>query len=191
MKKWVLVFVMIIVVSVSYPSRLPATAYVGLYADGERSSWCVNGEVPYTVELWVWVLPGGRGMICVEYGLSYPENVITGTYTMNPENVCSILPVIECGFPYEEDCFFECSWSWMWAMHQTIFVTDSNETMIEIIPNEYTGFLRVNNCDEGYPPEPVIKFTNLYINYEPDRPECLGTAADESSWGAIKSLYRQ
>ena len=54
-------------------------------------------------------------------------------------------------------------------------------------PHPDTGEMAVANCLEGYPKEPAYAYTNVYVNYPPDSPECAGVGTSSSSWGAIKA----
>jgi hypothetical protein len=188
-KKMVLLLISILIVPILSHALLPTTAHIGLFADEEHSNWCVSGEVIFEVEMWVWLRPSERGMICVDFLISYPTNVVQSRMILNI-NRCSILPVVECGYGYGAICYFECKRDWVWIARQTLYVERPNETIVEIIPRYEGGVIKVLSCDEGHPVEPVIKLTNLYINYDPEGPECLGTSTNNSSWGAIKSLYR-
>jgi len=167
--------------------------YIGLFAGEHHGPWCVEGEGFYPVEMWIWCLPSFNGQICSEFAISYPPNVIKSTFAANVAILAVTLPgCIMC-----EDnickfccCYNSCQMDWHWMCHQLLYVTDQTPSYCEIIPNPDVGAYHFANCDDGYPFEPCIKYTNLYFNYSPGDPECSVTAVEVTSWGAIKSLFR-
>jgi hypothetical protein len=165
----------------------PSLGYIGLFADSEHSYWCVNGVGFYPVEMWIWTLPGQNGMICVEFEIGYAANVIPSTITPGFDDVTLAIGDLDEGL---SACLMECQWDWFWFYHQTLYVTDDMPTYCEVLPHPDIGVYQFANCLPGFPVEPCIKFTNLYINYQPTDPECLGTAVESSSWGAIKSIFK-
>lgn len=191
MKKLLFLVVVLTLVATAVSAQ-PPVPYIGLFTDEFHSVWCASNPAPfYPVEMWVWCLPSERGMICAEFDISYPVNVIQSTVTLNPE-----LGIIIPDPPYPEAfilCFVDCKWDWAWLFHQTLYVVDQTPTYIEIIkhPDPDIEHIRFANCEPGFPVEPCIKYTNMYLNYEPPDPECLGTATQDASWGAIKSMISE
>jgi len=161
--------------------------YIGLYADGDHTTWCASGVGFYPVDMWVWNLPGPLGQICAEFMVSYPPNVITSTITWNDPIISVTLGDLSSGLSV---CYISCYWDWNWTAHQLLYVTDPTPTYCEIVPHPEVGVYQFANCEPGYPTEPTTKLTNLFLNYGPGDPECEGTAVEETSWGAIKSLYK-
>ncbi len=169
-------------------AQLPPVGYIGLYTDEFHDTWCANGVGLYPVNMWVWCLPSERGMMCAEFAISYPINVIRSTVVWNPE-----IPIIvdppdpSVGVSI---CFLNCKWDWTFWFYQQLWVVDPTPVHAEIIKHTdpYVLDIQFANCDPGYPVEPVRKYTNLYINYDPGSSECSGTAVESRSWGAIKRL---
>ncbi len=188
MRNGFLLFLAVSLIAAAAGAQLPHVGYIGLFTDDDHQSWCANGVGFYQVNMWVWCLPSERGMICAEFAISYPPNVIQSTLTWNPE----IQWVIDPPSPYEgiSVCLPECKCDWFWLFYQQLWVIDAAPVYVEIIkhPDSYVENIQFANCEPGFPFEPVIKYTNLYINYDPAGPECSGTAAESASWGAIKSL---
>lgn len=186
------VFVLtLIVLSTTVHSQLPATGYIGLFTEESHSTWCVTGEGFYPVEMWIWCLPSEHGMICAEFKINYPLNIIQSTMTPHPDII-----MVTC-FPscIPEDglsaCKNSCQWDWNWFYRQLLYVTDPTQTAVEVVEFPDVGAIQFATCEEGYPVEPCIVYSNLYLNYESNAPECSGTAIKESSWGAIKSLCKE
>jgi hypothetical protein len=166
--------------------------YIGLFADEDRTQWCATGEPMYPVEVWVLCAPSYLGQICVEFGIRYPSNVTRSTATFNAPLLSPLYNLYcEDDICYMSVCYVACQWDWHWIFHQSLYVMNSDKTYLEIIPHPYAGAYHFANCEPGYPIEPCTKLANLYINYTESEPECIGMAADNASWGSIKSLFQQ
>jgi hypothetical protein len=185
MKKGVLLVVALLLLAA--PLNAQMSKYIGLYIDELHDMWCATGVGFYPVEMWIWCLPNDLGQICAEFAVAYPPNVIQSTVTQNTAIISVTLGDLPSGMSV---CYIACQWDWHWNFHQTCYVTDPTPTHIEIIPHPDAGVYQFATCEAGYPTRPCVKLTNLYVNYPLDSPECLGTATEEKSWGAIKSLYR-
>ncbi len=172
----------VLLVSLGVNAQGPPVGYIGLFTDDMRSSWCAQGEGFYPVEMWIWCLPGALGMICYEMGLNFPSNVIESTATSND----ALSPCVGC--TRWSLCFMMCQLDWVWIWHQTLWVTDSEPSIVEITGHPQSGMHRFYNCEPGYPAEPCIIYTSLFINYDPSDPECMATSSEKRSWGAIKSI---
>jgi hypothetical protein len=160
--------------------------YIGLFADELHSSWCATGVGFYAVEMWIWCVPNVvEGTICSEFRVCYPANVIQSTVTWNDAIISVSLGDLPSGLSV---CYIMCQWDWYWIAHQALWVTDPTMTIVYICVHPDTGEYSFANCTPGYPMEPCIIYTNLYLNYGPAEPECLGTATQSASWGAIKSM---
>ena len=182
MKKAILLSVALLLVAGAANAQ-----YIGLYVDSDRSAWCATGVGFYPVEMWVWCLPGPQGTICSEFMVGYPMNVIQSVVTWNDPIISVALGDLPSGLSI---CYIVCQYDWHWPAHQALYVTDPTQTLIEILPHPDAGAYQFANCEPGYPLEPATKLTNLYLNYGPADEECMGTAVEETSWGAIKSLYK-
>lgn len=194
MRYWIIPFILSILTLTSLPCHADAPiGYIGLFADYEYSTWCVAGEGYYFFEMWVWCLPSYDGQICAEFAISYPSNVIQSTITRNTPLLAVTLPdciMCEGNMCMVGCCYVSCQWDWHWIFHQQLYVTDQTPSYCEIVAHPYAGTYQLANCLPGYPVEPCIKYTNLFINYDFSDPECTVTSAAEASWGAIKSLLK-
>lgn len=189
MKRSLLLVVAVLFVSYAAFAQGPPVGYIGLYLDDTGSSWCATGAGFYQVEMWICCLPSENGQICAEFAMSYPANVIQSTVTTNSPIVSVELgSLAPTGL---STCFIVCQYGWFWSHHQTLWVTDPTQSVVQIIPHPEVGVYQFANCEPGYPTEPCIVLTNLYLNYESSAPECMGTATEESSWGAIKGLIEK
>jgi len=172
-------------------AQYPHHGYIGLFADDSHTLWCVEGMQYTQIELWVWCLPGDNGQKGVEFGVRYSSNVIQSTTTLNEGLWMGVAPFIECE---GDTCsvsgsYYDCQYDWHWVYRHTLFLTDASQGYCEIVPHPDTGEYRFWSCLEGYPEEPCVKYTNLYINYPSGSPECEGTEVETKTWGAIKQLY--
>lgn len=186
MKKLILISIALLLVSGAVSAQ--PVGYIGLFIDEDRTSSCVTGVGFYPVEIWISCLPNpATGMLCAEFMLTYPPNVIQSTSTTTPL-MCVTLGTIDTGM---SACLCECAWSWTWLFHQMLYVTDPTPTEINIVkhPDPYVQCVQFANCDAGYPLECVKVFTKFLINQEcpPENP--IGT--ERTSWGAIKGLYKK
>jgi hypothetical protein len=188
MKRWVPVFLLLVVLPVAAYAQLPPVGYMGLFTNSIHSWWCVDGAGFYSAEMWVWCLPGDGGMICVEFALGYPGNVIQSTITLSPLIFPPEVFDPEIGVTL---CYSTCQVAWTWIFHQTLWVTTAEQTHVALVKhtNPLIEDIQIATCEAGYPVEPVRKFSDFYINYPPE--ECPGNAVESESWGAIKSLMAE
>lgn len=166
----------------------PPIGYIGLFTDESHDVWCATGVGFYPVEMWIWCLPSERGMICAEFQVCYPTNVIRSTMTWNEPHIELAIGDLLNGLSV---CLQNCKTTWFWIAHQLLYVTDQTQSYASICPHPDVGVYQFANCEPGYPTEQCIKYTNLYLNYEQPDPECMGTATRDASWGAIKSMIKE
>jgi hypothetical protein len=184
MKILLVAFLLFISIGTTH-AQLPQTAYIGLFADENHTSWCVNGEAFYGCEVWVWVLTSERGVMCVEFKVEYPDNVIQSTITQCWGDITLDIEDPTIGY---SACVMECRLEWFCVFGQQLYVVSAEQTHLEIVPHVDVDAYQVANCEPGYPIEPVIKLTDLYVNREPNDPVCAGVGTGSASWGAIKRL---
>jgi hypothetical protein len=180
--KGVLPIIALVIVSlvVGGANALPPKPYVGLFADANHSITCYTGSSSF--DLYVWWLPSSNGSMGTGYDLVLPANVTIASVTTSP----AVANLIGCycmdlgGF-----CavFANCQADWVWSQRIRCNVLDEDPSAIEIIPCEGESSLSVANCVD-YSAEPVTSMNKFCVNQEPI------IAIDESTWGAIKSLYR-
>lgn len=186
MKKGLLFGLALLFVSSVAFAQLPPVSYIGLYVDGDHSSSCATGAGFYPVEMWIWHLPSDQGMICSEFMLVYPANIIQSVVTTNPL-VSVTLGTLPEGMSV---CLTNCAWDWNWTFHQALYVTDPSLTEITVVkhPDPMINYVQNANCNDGYPTEPCTVLTKVLLNQEcpPENP--VGT--EEASWGAIKDQLK-
>ncbi len=159
--------------------------FMGLYTDDTHSYWCATGVGFYPVEVWILCLPGPLGVICNEFMICYPVNVIQSTVTDNTAIISVTLGSLPAGMSV---CYLACQYGWFWMFHQQLWVTNADQTMVYICAHPDVGLYQVADCTPGYPTQPCDLLTNFYINYGPEEQVCQGTATEDASWGAIKSM---
>ncbi|MBN1884096.1 MAG: hypothetical protein JW876_01065 [Candidatus Krumholzibacteriota bacterium] len=184
MKRIFAIAVVCILLAAGATAQTPL-GYMGLYADGAHGTWCATGSGFYPVEMWIWCLAGINGQICAEFMIGYPANVITSTVTANTDAISVTLGDLASGM---SACLKECNESWLWFFHQTLYVSDPTLTFVQILGHPDVGVYQFANCNEGFPTEPCVALTHLYLNAGPELPECQTTAVETASWGAIKSM---
>ncbi len=164
--------------------------YVALFLDDSHSGWCVTGSPPYSVELWIWVLPGASGLGAISFDMSYPANVEYVAHTHNPNTPTQAVkcspPCPYFAFPLVT-CLTERSWTWFY--HETLLVTSSDPVAIAMTPFPAgNSSIMAGNC-QGME-EPAVTYSNIYVNHGPSSPACAGLGAESATWGAVKALYR-
>jgi hypothetical protein len=186
MKKTALLTIAFLLLSAVPALAMYPEGYMGLFTDDARSSWCASGAGFYPVNMWIWAKPNAElGTICSEFMICYPTNVIQSTTTWNTTLISVSLGDLASGLSV---CYIMCQWDWFWIAHQLLYVTDPTQTRVYICVHPAVGVYQFANCSPGYPVEPCVLLTHLYLNYVPTEPECQGTATESASWGAIKSL---
>jgi hypothetical protein len=184
MKKALLLAVALMLVA-TVANAQPPVGYIGLFTGEDHSAWCATGVGFYPVTVWIMCLPSYLGQICAEFMLCNPANVVPSTVTFNTPIISVTLGDLDTGISV---CYISCQTDWHWLANRLYYVTDPTVTYIEICPAPGPGAYQFANCEPGFPIEPCIKFTNFYLNAEPPMDECMGTATEDASWGAIKSM---
>jgi len=155
-------------------------SYIGLFSDDAHSLCSVmspGGFFPF--RMYVWILPGVNGMQAAEWMIAYPANVIGSTVTQNPA-ITVALGSLNAGISV---AFGECNTQWVWTHYQDCYLTSLDATIIEIVPHPTAFAYQVATCELGYPIEPAIRLTHLYMNQP-----CV-YAVEDATWGSIKSLF--
>jgi hypothetical protein len=204
--KSVLFLLAVAVILISDPlfGQEPPVTYLGLYADGARTTWCACGDPEYQIDMWVYAIPGQGGLKAYNFDLSYPSNVVVMNLALNRHRstpitclpgYCDPPPGLygEFDFCLEPPKF----WDVLWLVHGTLNVISSEPGIVELVPTAGSGekavtpyppTFQVTRCDGVNESPPVL--TKLYVNYGPSTPECSGMAVNQKTWGAIKHLYR-
>ncbi|MCK4235545.1 MAG: hypothetical protein KAX38_00400 [Candidatus Krumholzibacteria bacterium] len=129
--------------------------------------------------------------MCAEFAVVYPDpSIVIQSTVTNNDSICVALGTLADGLSI---CFCNCQWDWNWLCHQTLWVAPGTKAYIDIVvhPDPYILDIQFANCDSGLPIFPAIKYTHLYLNYDPSEPECGETDTKDATWGAIKNLYRE
>ncbi len=183
MKQAFLFGVLSLLVASSAYAQLPPTGYIGLYADSNHSVnevWNPGGYHQFT--MYVFCLPSDRGLKCLEFAVSYPENLFKGTVTGNPGLSVS-QGDLESGM---SACFIDCQYDWIWSHSQAIILMDTIPSVITIERHTQTGMYQFSNCLENYPTEPVYFAPPLCLNTScpPDEypPQLVEAVAVESRY---------
>ncbi len=142
-------------------AQAPDFGSIGLYADESRSTnagYYSGG--PTEITMYVFCNPTARGLAGVEFSIAYPANVIMGEITLNP------LIAVELG---ELDtgtsvAFTDCQNDWVWTHHQSLILTNTEQTRIDIEKHELSGDYQIVTCEVGYPIEPVFISSLLCCN---------------------------
>jgi len=167
--------------SSSVAFSLPSVGYIGLYSDPDRSFCEVHSSGGLSsFDLYVYCLPSEHGVMSVKFAISYPANVTQSSLTVNP-GIAYTQGDLESGINVQ---FQSCMYGWVWTHHQTLYITDTDPDWIYIVAHPGEGSYYFTTCIDGYPSEGVMVVNHLAVNQP-----CV-IATEETSWGAIKSLYK-
>lgn len=158
-------------------AQLPANAYFGLFIDEARTDWCVAGLGAHM--MYFVILPAEGGVQCCELST---DLIGTGVMFFVPTYHPDMASPVSGSIPGDMFfCFDICQTDWVWAYSIQLLVQSEDPIRIEIGPYATQPYPIAADCslDEGE----AIPFTHFYIN------DCGPTGVEESSWGAIKSLY--
>jgi hypothetical protein len=186
MKLLILVMAFVLAVSGGVLAQAPVQPYVGIFVDENREGWCATGTPVYEVEWWLWVLPGENGVRGLAFNMPLPSSVSRGDGVRNPS---LMFGSIKCQPPCPDYMFsiLMCLTDWTWIYHETLLVSSVDPVVVQVLNfPDSSESITVENCISEE--EPVVRLTDLYINYPLDGPECTGMASDSKSWGAIKTL---
>jgi hypothetical protein len=162
---------------------------IGLYADDQHSSCATTAMMPTVVDMWIWCYPDDViGMMCAEFMVTYPANVIASTVTKNVPIISVDMGDYASGYSV---CFTECHYDWTWPGHQALYVTSADATKCSVVkhPDEEILCVQMADCTEGFPIYCVCGCPSLWLNLDDD-PCHDPCPTEETSWGAIKELIK-
>ncbi len=157
-----------------------ADAYVGLFADGAHSDCDVylsGGFMPFNV--WVWFIAPSVGVQAAEYRVVPPAYVIVSTPTINPGISVSLGDAL-AGISV---AFFGCQTGWVWTQNISCYLTGAGPGYVRIEKRLDVPAIQIASCELGNPIYPAAVLNHLAIG------QGCQIATEESSWGAIKSLF--
>lgn len=156
---------------------------VAMYTDETRTSWCAVDCALYThVYIYLFVGPPAEGAKCVDLNSTHEGGMfMTGTPEWNPD----INPAHLGNFPDADlaCCFNTCQQDWNWAIKGDLFILGVDPAKFWLRPSQdpLQPNMWMLNC-AGVEVE-AFALTDFYVN------SCGPISVEESSWGAIKSLY--
>lgn len=189
MKKLLMCLAVLLILSGAAAAQNPT---IGLFADQDvapappYNTHCMTGVGIWQFQMWIWCLPPVEGMMCAEFKLNYPLNIISSTVTDNSAIISVQLGTLDTGMSV---CYLACQNSWNWCFHQLIYVTTGEATTIDIVDHPDTDNIEFADCTPGYPTVEAVVLCGMQLNVATDDPGCQ-TGTQNASWGAIKSLYR-
>ena len=142
-------------------AQSPAYGSIGLYADESRSTNTGSFAGAGTeITMYIFCNPTARGLYAVEFSIAYPANVLPGDATTNPL-IAVELGELDTGTSVS---FIDCQNDWVWTHRQSLFLTNTEETRVEIEENGSAGEYQMATCELGYPLEPVFISSLLCFN---------------------------
>jgi hypothetical protein len=182
-----------------------ATHYVGDPAAFLSSANTVCPAAYSTFAAWIWVWPGEHGLQAAEFAVYFPPTVVTLATVKNP-GITVELGALPTGMSV---AFGEgmCQADWVWIYQLTLMnlapiapwnlpttykyppLPPPPAMYVAIIPHPGTlpaPAFQAATCELGYPIEPLVNWTPLWLCYDPQSGPL---SVQETSWGAIKSLF--
>ena len=160
--------------------------YIGLFADEARTSWCLESPTYVQFDMFVFCMPSDNGVRAVEFSIGMPTSYVVVTNTPGPLVSVTMGDYLN-GIYYG---LYLCATDWVLIDTFGILPTGSGQAAIWVKGHGDTGEILIANCLPGYPIEPALAYTSLFVNYPPGSPECSGVGTEETSWGAIKEMLR-
>jgi len=186
MKKALFIAAAFMFVASSVMAELPPVGYIGIYRDATHLP-TANTVCPAQYgqfSAWIWCLPSVNGLQAAEFAVSFPATTVTLATVKNP------LIAVELGslaagisVALAEGA---CQLDWVYLYQLTMMSLAAVPAQIKIIAHPGTlptPAYQFATCELGYPIEPCINLTPLYICQEG------GYGVEETNWGAIKSLF--
>lgn len=134
---------------------------IAIFADADHSVSEVWQSGPMSqFDIYIFCLPGDNGMLCAEFSVEYPENVIASTVTDNP-GLSITFGDLDSGM---SACFAACQHDWVWTHMQTLILTDATPATIEIEAHTGVGVYQFTNCEPGFPVERIFYTNPLFLN---------------------------
>jgi hypothetical protein len=182
MKRALLLGAAILFLAGSTAAVPPPIGYIGVFADGAHSIAYLCPAQYEQFQAWIWILPGTHGVQAAEFAVSFPATTLVLATVQHP-NITVALGALSTGISVS---FGEawCQTDWVWTHHLTMMSLAVVQTWIAIIPHPRVlpvPAYHVATCELGYPIERLSYLTPLYL--------CQSWGVEESSWGAIKSLF--
>lgn len=182
MKKVLLIAAAVIFVAgpaLAIPSLI---GYIGIFKDSTHDFSAVCTAQYEQFHAWILVLPGDNGLMAAEFAVSFPATAVEITHVKNP-GIAIELGSLAAGISV---AFAEgmCQTDWVWLYDITMILLNRTYSTMGIIPHPQTlpyPAYPAATCELGYPIEPLLYLTPLYI--------CPTYGVERSDWGAIKSLF--
>jgi hypothetical protein len=184
MKKGLFVVFGLMLIAASSFAQSPDSAYVGLYADVDHTTWTKSYSGSSTMfYMWIFWIPTDDGMYGSQFKVSFPSNIITSTVTKDAD-VTVTLGDLASGIGIGLGTCHSGG-VWYWTHKVRLFLLDAEESTIELqkYPGSTPPGLTVVTCLTGLPKIPARKATHICLNWTCD------TATQGATWGAIKSLF--
>lgn len=151
-----------------------------LVLDEYQGYFCNGYEDLYDV--YVWAYPDTAGFVCIEYQFILPDYMAALSTEINPA-YSTVAGTLE-GPPGVTICFQECQMEPVWTVRYHCAIIEGYCSPFEIIEHEDSGNVRATTCSE---PDSYQDAIACWYNPSP----CSTCPAnEESSWGAIKGMYR-
>lgn len=160
---------------------------LSLFADESQTSYEIGLIDPYVpntpFNVYVFLEPGPDGAYAVEYKLTIPPSHIMSSLEISPVVAAHTIGVWY-GSPGISAPFLSCQNDLFWVCRLTMTSPDTVPGYYSIWKNDDSDFMGIAICSNPRPLVDALVYNNLCFIMS-----CCG-ATEESSWGAIKGMYR-
>ena len=151
-------------------------------ADEARGWLCYLYEDPF--DIYVWAYPDTAGLACARYQFILPENMTVLSMIVNPEHTTIDGTLV--GPPGMTICFPACQRDLIWTVKYQCTFISTYCSSFDLVAHEGFSEIQISyfsGPDEYHKAWPVWDF-----GYP--GPDCPCPANEETSWGAIKAMYK-
>lgn len=165
-----------------FPSKVYSQAVLEI-STGARDWLCeLYYQDPF--DAFVWAVPDTADMVCLRFQFVPPENVTILATIVNP--AFSSIEGSLSGPPGMTVCSQACHGGWTWVVKYTYTFSTRYCSVFGLIPHDDFSEIQVSYCSA--PAEFYTAYSSWGDMYP--GPDCPCPANEETSWGAIKGMYR-
>ena len=163
---------------------------LSLWTDETMTSCEFVTDTPYTpFNIYVFLHPDDDGAYSVTFKISGPQGHVSPEQTPNPV-VSGAAMGAWYGAPGIEAPFMNCKSELFWVVRLTMTAPDITPGFYGIFPHDDSQFMGVAICPGDRPLRAADRYNCFGYN-----DSCMWCwefySTEETSWGAIKALYRQ
>jgi hypothetical protein len=160
----------------------PNLFQAGVYGDHDRTVTCISGQSGATFEQvgWAWI-PDDLGAAYITLRFEFPANLDFSAHPIFHDLVVDVLVRDYPGSTVEWRMLFEgCPSGWIKVFSQQCILLDDQPSEIRIFGENSM----VRDCDF------ILNDLSVLNNLSLNDPDCQTVSVEVSTWGWIKSIFR-